>query len=148
MNRSTSVLNGGHRSTEGRRVLVGAVSIHVSALDHPNSHYRCVVSTPLVSDSPDQARFEVRIDGELAGTLTYVKKRGRLALIHTGVLPAFEGRGAASALVRFALDSARARGLKVIATCPYVQAYLDRHPEDDDIVIGRGGAAETDDRRG
>jgi predicted GNAT family acetyltransferase len=88
----------------------------------------------------------VRIDGELAGSLTYVNKRGRLALIHTGVLPAFEGRGVGAALVRFALDSARARGLKVIATCPYVQAYLDRHPEDDDIVIGRGASAGPDAR--
>ncbi len=97
------------------------------------------MTTPIVSDATERERFEAHVDGELAGSLTYVIKRGRLALIHTGVLPAFEGRGVGSALVRFALDSARERGLKVIATCPYVQAYLDRHPADDDIVIGRGG---------
>ncbi len=97
------------------------------------------MTTPTISDAIDREQFEARVDGELAGSLTYVNKRGRLALIHTGVLPSFEGRGVGSALVRFALDSARERGLKVIATCPYVQAYLDRHPADDDIVIGRGG---------
>lgn len=86
----------------------------------------------------------MHLEGELAGTLTYVIKHGRIALIHTEVLPAFEGRGAAAALVRFALDSARERGLKVIATCPYVQAYLVRHPEDDDIVVGRGASAGPD----
>ena len=40
-------------------------------------------------------------------------------------------------LVRFALDDARRRGLKVIAICPYVQQYLVRHPEDRDIVVGQ-----------
>lgn len=94
----------------------------------------------IVSDAPDRERFEVHIAGELAGSLTYVVKQGRIALVHTETLPAFQGRGAASALVRFALDSARERGLKVIATCPYVRSYLDRHPEDEDIVIGRGGS--------
>jgi predicted GNAT family acetyltransferase len=45
-----------------------------------------------------------------------------------------------SSLVRFALDDARRRGLRVIAVCPYVQDYLTRHPQDDDIVVGRGTA--------
>jgi predicted GNAT family acetyltransferase len=102
------------------------------------------VTRPIVSDSADRARFEVHLEGQLAGKLTYVIKHGRMALVHTEVLPAFEGRGAASALVRFALDSARDRGLKIIATCPYVQAFLDRHPEDDDIVVERGAATRTD----
>ena len=95
----------------------------------------------LVTDATERERYEARLDGELAGILEYVVKRGRIALIHTEVLPAHEGQGVASALVRFALDAARRGGLRVIATCPYVQDYLIRHPEDDDIVVGRAGGA-------
>ena len=94
-------------------------------------------SRPVVSDATERERYEAHVDGELAGVLEYIVKRGRIALIHTEVLPAHEGQGVASALVRFALDAARQGGQRVIATCPYVQDYLTRHPEDDDIVVGR-----------
>jgi uncharacterized protein len=94
---------------------------------------------PVITDAPERERYEARLDGELAGVLEYIHKRGRIALIHTEVLPIHAGRGVGSALVRFALDDARRRGLRVIATCPYVQGYLARHPEDDDIVVRRGG---------
>ena len=92
---------------------------------------------PVVTDAPERGRYEAHLDGELAGVLEYVIKYGRLALVHTEVLPAFEGRGIGSALVRFGLADARKRGLRVIASCPYVQAYLERHHEDDDIIAGR-----------
>ena len=91
---------------------------------------------PVVTDATDAQRYEARLDGELAGVLEYVVKRGRIALVHTEVAPAFEGQGVGAALARFALDDARGRGLPVIASCPYVRAYLQKHPEDHDIVIG------------
>ncbi len=93
-------------------------------------------SSPVVADASERERYEASIDGVLAGILEYKVRRDRIALIHTEVLPAFEGRGLAAAIVRFALDDARAQGRKVIATCPYVQSYLARHPEDLDIVVG------------
>jgi predicted GNAT family acetyltransferase len=92
---------------------------------------------PIITDAPERERYEAHLGGELAGVLEYIAKRGRIALIHTEVPPIYEGRGVGSALVRFALDDARRRGLRVIAVCPYVQSYLARHPQDDDIVIGR-----------
>jgi len=92
---------------------------------------------PMITDATERQRYEAHLDGELAGVLEYVVKHGRLALVHTEVLPAHEGQGIGSALVRFALDDARRRQLRVIAICPYVQAYLTRHPEDEDIVVGR-----------
>ncbi len=95
----------------------------------------------VVTDAPERERYEAHLDGELAGILEYVAKRSRIALIHTEVLPEFEGQGIGSALVRYALDDARRRELRVIATCPYVQSYVARHPEDDDIVVGRGQPA-------
>lgn len=90
---------------------------------------------PTITDARSAGRYEAVLDGELAGVLEYVFKHGRLALVHTGTMPGFEGRGVASALVRFALDDARHRELLVIPICPYVKAYLERHPEDRDIVV-------------
>jgi uncharacterized protein len=89
-----------------------------------------------VSDVAAAERYEATIDGELAGSIEYVVKHGRLALIHTEVLPEYEGQGVGSGLVRFAIAEARRRGLKVIATCPFVQSYVESHPETHDIVIG------------
>jgi predicted GNAT family acetyltransferase len=97
----------------------------------------------VITDATERERYETHLGGELAGVLEYAVKRGRLALIHTEVSPAYEGRGVGSSLVRFALDDARRRGLRVIAVCPYVQDYLTRHPQDDDIVVGRGTAANS-----
>lgn len=98
---------------------------------------------PVITDATERGRFEAHVDGELAGVLEYVLKYGRLALIHTEVLPTHEGQGIGSALVRYALDLARSNGWRVIPVCPYVQSYLARHPEDDDIVVGRPNAALT-----
>jgi predicted GNAT family acetyltransferase len=95
---------------------------------------------PVVIDAPERERYEAMIDGRLAGVLEYKLRRDRIALVHTEVLPAFEGRGVAATIVRFALGDARRRGLRVIATCPYVKRYLQRHPEDLDIVAVRDPA--------
>lgn len=87
-----------------------------------------------IADARAAQRYEAHVDGELAGVIEYLVKRGRIALVHTEVEPAYEGRGIAGQLARFALDDARRRGLRVIPLCPYVKAYLERHPEDRDLV--------------
>lgn len=87
-----------------------------------------------ITDAADESRYEARIDGELAGILEYIVKHNRIALSHTEVLPAFEGRGVASKLAKFGLDEARRRELGVIVTCPFVRSYVQRHPEELDIV--------------
>jgi predicted GNAT family acetyltransferase len=53
-----------------------------------------------------------------------------LDLQHTEVPPSGRGKGVADALVRAALRYARERGARVMATCPYVRAWLRRHPEE------------------
>ena len=63
--------------------------------------------------------------------------------IHTEVSADFQGRGVASALARFALDDARRRDMRVIVNCPYVEEYVTRHPDDDDIIVGRTPATPT-----
>jgi predicted GNAT family acetyltransferase len=89
-----------------------------------------------ITDAAERQRYEAHLDGGLAGVLEYVVKHGRIALVHTEVSPDYEGRGVAAGLARFALDDARRRGLRVIASCPYVQRYLAKHPADHDIVVG------------
>lgn len=89
---------------------------------------------PTLTDHPDAARFEAHVGDDLAGVIEYRRFRGRIALIHTRVMDGFEGRGVGAALARFALDAARAEGIGVTPICPFVAAYLERHPEDRDLV--------------
>ena len=90
----------------------------------------------VISDAPGQQRYEAHLDGGLAGILDYVVKGGRIVLVHTEVAAGYEGRGIGAGLARFALDEARRRGLRVVASCPFVRRYLVKHPEDHDIVVG------------
>jgi predicted GNAT family acetyltransferase len=99
------------------------------------------LTEPVITDALERGRYEAHVDDELVGFLQYIAKHGRIALVHTEVFPEFEGQGVAAALVRHALDAARARELRVIAICKYVQGYLARHPGDEDIVVARAPAA-------
>lgn len=97
--------------------------------------------SPTIVDDEAAQRYEAREGDEVAGFIDYVVKYGRIALEHTEVLPAYQGRGVSQALARFALDDARRRGLRVIASCPYIRAWVERHPETHDIVVGMTPAA-------
>jgi len=77
---------------------------------------------------PDAHRFETLVDGHV-GRLDYSVRGDVMTIVHTEVDPALEGRGVAGALVRAALDHARASGLKVRPHCPYAASYMERHPE-------------------
>jgi predicted GNAT family acetyltransferase len=97
-----------------------------------------------VEDVPDRGQFQARIGDEIVGYLAYRRRPGRIALIHTEVDPAFEGRGVGSALARSALDAARSDGLRVRVGCPFVTVWLRRHREYDDVVdraVTTGAAA-------
>jgi hypothetical protein len=94
----------------------------------------------IISDAEAAHRYEARAEGDLAGFLDYVVKRGRIALVHTEVLPAHRAKGVGDRLAQFALDDARRRGLPVIATCSFVRAYVERHPETHDIIVGNARA--------
>jgi uncharacterized protein len=87
-----------------------------------------------VRENAEKSRYEVEVDGELAGFIEYHLHRGVAALIHTEVLPGFEGRGLATELIGQTLDDARKQGLVVQPFCPFVRSYIVKHPECQDLV--------------
>lgn len=89
-----------------------------------------------ISNETGRQRYELAVGGELAGFVEYRVRDGTLDLVHTEVLPQFEGRGLAGQLARFALDDARAQGRKVAPSCSYIARYVERHPQVQDLVAG------------
>jgi predicted GNAT family acetyltransferase len=87
-----------------------------------------------VTDNPARHRFEITVDGTLAGFVEYELSDGRIDLTHTVVRDEFEGKGIGGTLVKHALDTARERGLRVTPTCPFVADYIERHPAYADLV--------------
>ena len=87
-----------------------------------------------VVDAPDRSRYLALVDGEVAGFAAYRLRGERIVFTHTEVEPAQEGQGIASALAKGALDDVRRRGLSVILVCPFMTAYVQRHPEYADLV--------------
>ena len=87
-----------------------------------------------VVDNADESRYEVRVDGELAGFAQYRLRPAALAFVHTEIDDRFEGQGLGGKLVSHALDDARSRGLAVLPICPFVRSYIERHPEYLDLV--------------
>ena len=78
-------------------------------------------------------RFELDVEGGMA-VAYYRAAPGRITITHTEVPTGLRGRGIGSVLVSGALDTAHAHGLKVVSRCPFVSAYLGKHPEYNDLV--------------
>jgi predicted GNAT family acetyltransferase len=83
--------------------------------------------------SEDASRFEAHTEGLVAGHILLRPRGGVIELDHTTVETGFEGRGIAGQLVRAAADHVRASGARLAAACSYAEAWLDKHPEYDDI---------------
>jgi predicted GNAT family acetyltransferase len=82
-----------------------------------------------VRDNSQAGRYEITREGRTA-ILAYRRVPGAIALVHTFVPPPLRARGLAKRLVAFALADARGRGERVIPECPFVQAYIQKHPEE------------------
>jgi len=91
-------------------------------------------STPSVTNNSAASRYEIHVDGQLAGFADYTTQPGVIAMPHTEVDPAFEGRGLGSRLARAALDDIRHQGMHVAPNCPFIATYIRRHPEYADLV--------------
>ena len=96
-----------------------------------------MADVPAVTHNAAASQFEIHTDAGLA-LLKYTTSGTTLDLIHTEVPASIEGGGYGSALVRAALDHARASHLTVIPTCPFVRAYMRRHHEYDDLRASPG----------
>ena len=81
-----------------------------------------------VRDNRSEQEFELTVHGERA-VAAYQLEDNTIVFTHTLVPPAIEGRGVGGKLVRGALDAARDAKLKVVPQCPFVAAWIDRHPE-------------------
>lgn len=92
------------------------------------------MAEPVVTDHPERDRFEVTVDGELAGFAEYHTIGQNLDFTHTEIGDRFEGQGLGSTLIKAALDAVRKRGAGVLPHCPFVRGYLKRHPDYLDLV--------------
>ncbi|MEV4171699.1 MULTISPECIES: GNAT family N-acetyltransferase [unclassified Nonomuraea] len=87
-----------------------------------------------VVDNSTESRFEILVDGKVAGFADYLLLPTKIVFTHTEVLPAYEGQGLAGKLVGHALQASADTGLRVVPRCPYVAKYIERHPEFKDLV--------------
>ena len=86
-----------------------------------------------VEHHPEQNRFEIKVGNE-AAVLEYTLTGLTIIFTHTGVPPALEGRGIGSRLAKAGLEHAREKGYKVRPLCSFVEAYIRRHPEYEDLL--------------
>jgi predicted GNAT family acetyltransferase len=91
-------------------------------------HLDSAPSAAAVIDNPQAHRFELVVDGVTA-FLKYERTSGSLVLVHTEVPDALRGRHVGDALVKGALHHAQAEHLRIVAVCPFVRAYLRKHPD-------------------
>ena len=89
--------------------------------------------TDAVLNNPAKKRYELDVEGHVAATY-YELSNGVITFVHTEVPETLGGRGIGSKLIKGALDQVRAAGLKVIAQCPFVKAYIGKHQEYADLL--------------
>ncbi|MGH8914828.1 MAG: GNAT family N-acetyltransferase [Acidimicrobiia bacterium] len=87
-----------------------------------------------VRDDPESHRYVLEVDGEQAGVAVYHVRNGRYIFVHTEVDPRLEGKGMGSALARHALEDMKERGEVIVPICPFISAYVKRHPEYHELI--------------
>jgi predicted GNAT family acetyltransferase len=79
--------------------------------------------------------FFIQKDGQQAGLLTYTKLgNDRISLDHTEVDDLLKGQGAGKQLVKAAVDFARAKGLKIIPSCPFAAHLFEKETAWQDLL--------------
>lgn len=86
-----------------------------------------------VRNNEELSRYELTVTGVTA-LVTYDMREGRIALTHTEVPGALTGQGIGSALAKGTLDDIRSKGMKVLPLCSFIEDYIKRHPEYQDLV--------------
>jgi uncharacterized protein len=88
-----------------------------------------------VNDSPADGQYQAWVGDAFAGLVAYDLSGRVITFTHTEVEPEFEGEGVGGALGQYALDDARARGLGVVAICPFISGWIARHPDYRDLLV-------------
>jgi predicted GNAT family acetyltransferase len=86
-----------------------------------------------IVNNSEKHRYELAVEGHIAATYYKIVDRV-ITFIHTEVPPELGGKGIGSKLIHGALDQVRADGLKVIAECPFVKAFIDKNPDYQDLL--------------
>ena len=89
--------------------------------------------TNKINNNAAKHRFELEVEGHLAAA--YYERKGNVVTFkHTEVPAELGGKGVGSTLVRGALDQVRSEGLRVVAECPFVKAWIGKHPAYGDLL--------------
>ncbi|WP_206860882.1 GNAT family N-acetyltransferase [Lysobacter changpingensis] len=92
------------------------------------------MTTHEIAHDPASGVFSTNVDGEVA-LLEYRREGNRMEIMHTGVPDAIGGRGIAGQLVRAAFEYAKAQGWHVHPRCSYAAAWVERHPEYNQLLV-------------
>jgi uncharacterized protein len=87
-----------------------------------------------VTRNDAESRYDIHDGDTLLGFAAYQLTPTTVVFTHTEVFPGSEGQGVGGTLVGAALDDVRGRGLRVRPDCPFVRAYVERHPEYADLL--------------
>ncbi|KLL10677.1 GNAT family N-acetyltransferase [Protofrankia sp. BMG5.30] len=87
-----------------------------------------------VTNAARQHRYEISLDGTRAGFTQYLDRGNQRIFFHTEIDEAFAGLGLAGKLISQALTDTRSTGMRVVAVCPFVARYLEKHHDFDDIT--------------
>lgn len=88
-----------------------------------------------VTERPERYRYEITVDGQLAGIVAYDVVDDVTVMTHTVMQEAFDGQGFASIMVDRAIADVAARGGAVAATCPFVRHWLSKNHQHDAAVV-------------
>jgi predicted GNAT family acetyltransferase len=88
-----------------------------------------------VHDVAAEHRFVLTVDGKVAGFARYRAAPDRIVFTHTEIDPAYEGQGLGSRLASAAIELVRERKLGIEPQCPFIAAYIKRHPEYQESVV-------------
>lgn len=89
--------------------------------------------TSTVRNNPEQKRFELLVDNEVIGFAAYEDTGEMLVFTHTEIQPGNEGKGYAGTLIQYALDEVRQREILALPVCPFVQGWIEKHPDYRDL---------------
>ena len=89
-----------------------------------------------VTNNEDEMQFEAAVGDEKA-VMVYRWYHGDLAIMHTEVPKEGRGKGYADALAEYAIAFAKERKIKLKVYCVFMQGYMKRHPEYQDMISSK-----------